>query len=516
MLDWCAQMGWAVDRLFVDEALEGSREDREQFQLLMSLARQEPRPVDGIAVWAFSRFARNQLDAQFYKADLRKRGYVVLSKIDDIPNNEMAPIYEAFIDWKNQRFLDDLSADVKRGQHFIVEQGYWPGGRPPVGYIASSEVIGQRHNGEPRLGHRLIKDDTLADRVALAWRMKLANNASLQEIHEATHLYSKREHYSDFFGNLLYAGILVYHGVRFPPQWESGERFCDPYVTIDEFLSVQQQREKRTLAQIAPRRLASPYLLTGLLRCGVCASNGVDVPMNGHQQNSHYPLTRCYRCANKMHGRAVSCAMPKTPTWLVDEAVCTSLLEGVLTVDYLSVVLRTVQDELALAQTTSTERINIIEGELKEQKERLMRLLAVIEQKGMNDLIEQQYDRANERYLALTAQLTGLRTQHAHARSRSLSEKDVASYVAGLRQVLLDGSIEQRQAVLRQFIARVTLHRDSVTIEYTFRAGASGGSSPITRLLTLPENRGLCVGDPWGHHLKGCRGLRNAESYANE
>src|SRR5579862_9616204 len=123
MQDWCAEMGWIVDRLFIDEAMEGSREDREQFQLMLSLARQEPRPVDGIAVWAFSRFTRNQLDAQFYKADLRKRGYVIVSKIDDIPNNEMAPIYEAFIDWKNQRFLDDLSADVRRGQHFIVERG---------------------------------------------------------------------------------------------------------------------------------------------------------------------------------------------------------------------------------------------------------------------------------------------------------------------------------------------------------------------------------------------------------
>jgi hypothetical protein len=56
----------------------------------------------------------------------------VLSKIDDIPNNEMTPIYEAFIDWKNQRFLDDLSADVRRGLGYVVNQGYWPGGFLPL------------------------------------------------------------------------------------------------------------------------------------------------------------------------------------------------------------------------------------------------------------------------------------------------------------------------------------------------------------------------------------------------
>src|SRR5579862_4312861 len=338
-----------------------------------------------------------------------------------------------------------------------------------MGYTTVSEIIGHRHNGEPRLGHRLIKDEAVADRVALAWRMKLSKNTSLQEIHEATRLYSKREHYSDFFSNLLYAGILVYHGSRFPQNWESGERFCEPYVTLDEFMSVQTRREKRTFARVSPRRLASPYLLTGLLRCGVCAANGLDTPMNGHQSHPGYPFSRFYRCANKMHGRAVACAMPKTPTWLVDEAVCEDLLDRVLTVDYLSEALRAAQDELAATQAAGQEHIKMIESELKEQKERVQRLLNVIEQKGMNDLIEQQYDRANKRYLALTAQLTSLRIKQAHTQPRPLSETEVATYAADLRRTLLDGAIEQRQALLRQFIARVTLHLDRVTIEYTFR-----------------------------------------------
>ena len=115
MQEWCDENSWIIDRMWIDEGIEGSREDREQFQQMIALARQDIKHVDGIAVWSFSRFARSQLDAQFYKADLRIRGYVIVSKIDDIPGNEMAPIYEAFIDWKNQRFLEDLSNDVRRG-----------------------------------------------------------------------------------------------------------------------------------------------------------------------------------------------------------------------------------------------------------------------------------------------------------------------------------------------------------------------------------------------------------------
>ena len=89
MQKWCTEHKWTNEQMFIDLAEEGSKEQRPQFQEMISLSRQIPRPVDGIVVWSFSRFARSQLDAQFYKADLRKRGYVVLSQADDVPNNEI-------------------------------------------------------------------------------------------------------------------------------------------------------------------------------------------------------------------------------------------------------------------------------------------------------------------------------------------------------------------------------------------------------------------------------------------
>src|SRR5690349_21478975 len=60
MLEWCASNVWQIERQFVDEAVEGSRDDRAQFQEMMSLARQGARAVDGIVLWSFSRFARDQ------------------------------------------------------------------------------------------------------------------------------------------------------------------------------------------------------------------------------------------------------------------------------------------------------------------------------------------------------------------------------------------------------------------------------------------------------------------------
>jgi DNA invertase Pin-like site-specific DNA recombinase len=101
------------------------------------MARREAQTVDGIIFWSFSRLARDQLDSQFIKADLRRRGYFVHSMTDDIPSGEFAPVIEALIDWKNERFLKDLSKDVRRGLHDLARDGYAPGGFPPRGIAAS-------------------------------------------------------------------------------------------------------------------------------------------------------------------------------------------------------------------------------------------------------------------------------------------------------------------------------------------------------------------------------------------
>lgn len=467
--DWCAEMGWEIERMFIDEALEGSREDREQFQLMMSLARQDARLVDGIAVWSFSRFARNQLDAQFYKADLRKRGYVVLSKIDDIPNNEMAPIYEAFIDWKNQRFLDDLSADVRRGQNFIVEQGYWPGGTPPMGYTSVSEVIGQRRNGEPRLGHRLIKDPALADRVALAWRMKLTENVSYEQIHEATRLYSNRQHYSHFFSNLLYAGVFVYHGSRFPERWEDGEVFCEPYVSLDEFLRVQVNRQIRRDIQRdhSPRVLASPVLLSGLVVCGHCLAQGrrvtVTARVDKRRQNTSW-----YICGVKLRQRGADCTLPRVASWLLEETIIHSLIDTVLTPAY-------VMREVEHAQSLMDERrpdldvqISSLEREAAQKEEAVRQLLKLIQSQGLSPLLEDEYQRANQTWLAASNLLAQLRKEAKQVAAPQVSQADIQACIDDLRTILLEGEIHTRQALLRRFVRSIVLYPNHTEVDYTF------------------------------------------------
>jgi site-specific DNA recombinase len=150
--EFCNQHQLILANIFADEARPGSSTvGRDGLEDLLYLAGQQPRPVEGIIFWSYSRLARSQLDSQFIKSDLRRKGYVLHSMTDDVPFGEFAPVVEALIDWKNERYLKDLSRDVKRGLYDLARAGYAPGGFPPRGYRAEPVVIGEKRDGKPHV-----------------------------------------------------------------------------------------------------------------------------------------------------------------------------------------------------------------------------------------------------------------------------------------------------------------------------------------------------------------------------
>ncbi|MBA3826372.1 MAG: recombinase family protein [Ktedonobacterales bacterium] len=469
MRDWCQENLWIIDRTFIDEAIEGSREDRPQFQQMMALSRQQPRSSDGIVIWSFSRFARDQLDSQFYKSDLRKRGFVVLSRTDEIPNNEVAPLIEAFLDWKNQRFLDDLSTDVKRGLTYLLEQGFWSAGYPPVGYQIEKVSLGLRRNGHPRLANKLIKDDAMEERVSLAWSMKLHQNASYSSIHEATQLFQRRQAYTQFFSNLLYAGIVEREGKRYPLDWQSGARFCEPYVTLEDFERVQQNRRNRVISVVAPRILSSTYLLTGKLICGVCADGGIHSTVVGGIDRHRYQY---YRCCAKASVRHFICALPNIAAWKLEGPILQFIKDVVLTPDYLQAEIDRINSSLRDSQKDSDSQLRQAEVVVKDKKHRLETLVQLISRKGMTVILEQQYDELNKAWQEATLHFERLQVQSKQAYTVPSLQIDVERDLPLIIQALESGPIQERKAFLGYFVDHVMVYPDRAEVYFTFRLDA--------------------------------------------
>jgi hypothetical protein len=353
------------------------------------------------------------------------------------------------------------------------QSGILAWGIPPVGYRTSSEIIGQKRNGEPRHGHKLVKDEAVADRVALAWRLKLEEDASYEQIHEATRLYSNRQHYSHFFDNLLYAGVFVYHGQRFPSNWEHGERFCEPYVSLDEFSKVQANRQRRVVIRDtkSPRVLASNVLLSGLVVCGRCLAKGKRVTVTA-RVDKRRENTAWYICGVKLRQRVSDCDLPRVACWLLEETIIESLMSSVLTPEYVMEQLGHAQRLLENQRPGYETQVRSLEHAAREKEAAVRDLLRLIQRQGLSPLLEDEYQKANQEWTALVARLDVVRKESERLSRPHLTKAEVKHYLKDVRAMLQDGEIHTWQALLRRFIRCITLFPNHAEVEYTFGLSA--------------------------------------------
>ena len=83
---WCDEHTYVLTHTFIDSASPGSTTIRRSgFRAMISHFRSPQCQEAGIVVWKYSRFARDLDDAQFYRADLRRRGYEIYSLNDNVP-----------------------------------------------------------------------------------------------------------------------------------------------------------------------------------------------------------------------------------------------------------------------------------------------------------------------------------------------------------------------------------------------------------------------------------------------
>jgi len=278
----------------------------------------------GIILWRFNRFARDVNDAQYYRADLRRRGYVVHSIKDDIPSGNFQYIFEAITDTMAQQHSLELSEDVKRGQHHLVETFGALGGVPPRGFKREPVQISTHRDGKPHITHKWVPDPELIPSAKKAWRMRAAG-ASLASIKEGTNLYKSTNGYTTFFQNRLYIGILKFGDLII-------EDYCEPVIDKEIWDAVQKLniRSKRFDPEIHPRRKNSNYLLSGLLYCTQCGS-----PYNGHVIASRDGNTyKYYRCSRGHRNR--DCDSPYLDKVDIEEAVLKELCTHILDPDHLA------------------------------------------------------------------------------------------------------------------------------------------------------------------------------------
>jgi DNA invertase Pin-like site-specific DNA recombinase len=211
---YCTEHGYTLARTYTDEGISAKTDRREQFQRLVADA-QSLRPA-AIVLWSWSRFSRDQNDALFYKALLRRHGVDLLTVSDEIPRVAgFENVLESLIHWRDEYENKARAEAVKRGAHTLAGLGYLPAGGKslPRGYkaVAVRVTIG----GKDREANRIELDPETAPLVRRAYEMRLAG-ATMAEIAAACPLYEHADSFGLLFRRTAAKGTYDWRGTAIP------------------------------------------------------------------------------------------------------------------------------------------------------------------------------------------------------------------------------------------------------------------------------------------------------------
>lgn len=463
---YCEQRHLVLLRSFADEARPGgSVVGREAFQEMIDhLRRLAPEPErgprdpdapDGLLYWDIKRFARDQDDSAFFRADLRRRGYEVISLSDSIPHGDLAPVFEAVLSWKAEQDRRDLTKDIRRGLHDLVTtrgpDGRYLGicpGSVPVGFRAEPVALGKKRDGSARTVQRLVPDKESGAwaRVRRAWEMR-ARGATHYEVDDATHLFQSLGGYNKLFRNPIYRGALSYGD-------EVYEEWIEPCVSREVWDQVQTRRP--AAGQHKPRLGTSSYTLSGWLECGVCGSPMTGSVSTRHKKNRIYRY-RYYLCALSKSSRRARCSMTRMfRSEHLERAVYGALSETVLQPAVLLAMVEGARPEAAEMDALQAE-VRRLAGEQARATVAIERLVDAVEGGGeLSGLVDRLQVRQAQR-AQIEAALSAAQRRLATMNDPGVPPEVVAAFCADARRILERGEVKAVRGLMDALVRRVVV-----------------------------------------------------------
>lgn len=321
--DYASKEGYIIpdEYVFYDDGISGRDvKKRDDFNKMIAMAKEKSHPFETIFVWKFSRFARNQEQAILYKNLLRKNDVSVVSVSEPIPEGHFGTLIERIIEWMDEFYSINLSAEVTRGMEEKVSRGE-PICFPPFGYYMEDkkwipdeqtapivrEVFQRFADGE---GMRAIAVDIGNRGVRTRqgnppenrWISYMVNNPAyigmIRKSSITTRSISKRDYNNE--------DIKVVQGLH------------EPIISIELWDQVQERvkQMKKSYPKYAKREQPIGYMLKGLVRCSVCGST---MAMSAVKSGKNRINT--LQCCNYSRGSCKvshSITIPKIETALIE------------------------------------------------------------------------------------------------------------------------------------------------------------------------------------------------------
>ena len=463
--DYAEKNGYLVVREYVDEAESGRIADRPQFQKMLDAAGKPEAPFKEILVWKFSRFTRKREHAVAFKAMLRRRGIRVVSITEQAEDTATGRLLEGIIESVDEFYSENLAQEVTRGMREAASRGFWMTTYAPYGYKRVHVQDGPKKRPKLELNPpndgvvRRIFDMALAGRSTL----DIAKTLNAEGIPTANGKKWLKTTIHVILTNEAYAGTVV---------WGANARDGAPPVRVeDAHPAIVSRRESRRIGRmmqsrapkkVNPRRISSPYLLSGLAKCQTCGK----AMTAAEAKSGKYTYYICHSLLKRGKG---TCKTPRLNAKKFEKVIVDELRANVLTESNIRDLVKLLDEEMDGVASEQRDRLGTIDGELEEVKKQLGRVWQFIARSDSVDVAE-----ASDLIVELRQRKETLETAAEEARAllkerRQLldSADTIAAFAEDMSEFLKKSELTETRAFVHSFVKKIEIKPGKATIVYT-------------------------------------------------
>lgn len=285
--EFAKQKGYLIPKeyIFRDDGISGRKASkRPEFNHMIAVAKQTPSPFSAIMVWKFSRFARNQEEAIFYKGMLKKRGIDVISTSEPIIDGPFGSLIERIIEWFDEYYSINLSTEVKRGMTEKVSRG-GAVSIPAFGY----DIVDKKYQVNPI-------NAPIVQRIFIKYLNGVGCRAIANELNDLGIKTTRGNNWENRTIEYILRNPVYIGKIRWNPKRRTRRNYDDkdimivdgihqPIIDTDLFDKVQKKLDENKAKYrpfITDRQNGKDYMLKGLVKCSNCGAT-MSMSCNGLQ-----------------------------------------------------------------------------------------------------------------------------------------------------------------------------------------------------------------------------------------
>ena len=463
--DHASKNGYMVVREYVDEAESGRIADRPQFRRMIDEAAKINAPFREILVWKFSRFTRKREHAVAFKSMLRRKGIRVVSITEQAEDTATGRLLEAIIEGVDEFYSENLAQEVTRGMREAALRGFWMSSEAPFGY---NRVMVQ---DGPKKRPKLEPDPDSCHVVRRMFDMSEAGKSTLDiaRILNDEGITSPR---GKPWGKTTLHAILINETYSGTLIWGvNAKDGADPVRVDDAFPAIVPKAQFNRVAKLMrsrapkivnPRRVASPFLLSGLVKCKACKR-----ALTGqYAKSGQFPY---YVCQTLMKQGSGSCDTPRLNARRFENLVVEKIRSNILTEGNIRDLVKTVDEKMDGVAAEQHRRLEAIDVELEDVKRHLSRIWHFIGETDNVDMADagNHIRELRDRQELLEDEASAAREILTQRRSVLDDVNTIEAYAKEMRDFLKQSELTERKAFIQSFVKEIVVVPGDALLRYT-------------------------------------------------